>query len=387
MTDDASLGAEALRRGDGAAAARHFELALVAQPLEVAFHHQLALAHQHVLQRDGAEAILDLICTEVPGAFTSQLHRARLRELRGDVRGAVMGYLSAIKTAQFRGFWQDEGSTPEWLRKPVLHAMEVAHEGRVALAHEWIDPLAERFGNDEIERVAKCVAMHLGLIPPERPDPRQRPSFLYFPDLPVQPVFDRPAFADALEAQTAAIRAELAAVRDGEGVRPFHDHVPEAARDSLTRGGSWDAYFFFRNGTRFDPHHAACPMTSAALGALPLDVVPERGPEVCFSIMRPGAHILPHRGVTNTRAVFHLALDIPDGCALDLVGVEELHWTEGRCFVFDDTFEHQAWNRSDRVRGILLGDIWNPHLREAERLAIAELVPKLGDYGRATSST
>jgi hypothetical protein len=306
-----------------------------------------------------------------------------LRELRGDVQGAAIAYLRAFKTAQYLGFWQDEGSTPEWLRKPVLHAMDVAHEGRMALAQEWLVPIIQRFGQDEMMRVATCVSMYLGLIPPERADPRQRPSFLYFPDLPVQPVFDRPAFADALEAQTTAILAELARVR--EDSVPFHDHVPEARRDALTRGGSWDAYFFWRNGARFDAHHDACPATSAALAALPLDVVPERGPEVCFSIMRPGAHILPHRGVTNTRAVFHLALEIPEGCALDLVGVEELHWTPGRCFAFDDTFEHQAWNKSDRTRAILLGDIWNPHLREAERLAIAELVPKLGLYGRATN--
>ncbi len=372
-----------MRRGDGAAAARHFELALTVRPLEVALHHQLALAHQHVLQRDGAEAVLDAICAEIAAAFTSQLHRARLRELRGDMRSATIAYVRAIKTAQFRGFWQDEGSTPEWLRKPVLHAMDVAHAGRMALAEEWLVPIIQRFGQDDMQRVATCISMYLGLIPPERPDPRQRPSFLYFPDLPVQPVFDRLAFADALEAQTAAIRDEMLRVRE-ESV-PFHDHVPEAARDALTQGGAWDAYFFYRNGARFDAHHEACPITSVALSALPLDIVPERGPEVCFSIMRPGAHILPHRGVTNTRAVFHLALEIPEGCALDLVGVQEVHWEPGRCFAFDDTFEHEAWNKSDRPRAILLGDIWNPHLRETERLAIAELVPKLGLYGRVTS--
>ena len=365
-----------------AEAVRHFERALAARPLEVALHHQLAVAHQQVLMADGAESVLDAICAELPAAFTSQLHRARLRELRGDTRGAAILYLRALTTAQFRGFWCDEGSTPEWLRKAVIHAMDVAHAGRIALFQEWLDPLVAQYGDDEMMRVAKCVAMHIGLAEPARPDPRQRPSFLYFPDLPVQPVFDRQAFADELEAQTAQIRAELMQVR-AQSV-PFHDHVPEARRDALTRGGSWDAYFFWRDGVRFDAHHAACPATSAALAKLPLDVVPDRGPEVCFSIMQPGAHILPHRGVTNTRAVFHLALDIPEGCALDLVGVRELAWREGASFVFDDTFEHQAWNRSDRPRAILLGDIWNPHLRPAERSAIAALVPLLGDFARST---
>jgi aspartate beta-hydroxylase len=100
--------------------------------------------------------------------------------------------------------------------------------------------------------------------------------------------------------------------------------------------------------------------------------------------MRPGAHILRHRGVTNTRVVFHLALDIPPDCALDLVNVQQVTWSPGRCFAFDDTFEHQAWNRSDKTRVILLGDVWNPHLREAERLALAELIPQLGAFTKMT---
>jgi aspartate beta-hydroxylase len=108
---------------------------------------------------------------------------------------------------------------------------------------------------------------------------------------------------------------------------------------------------------------------------------------VCFSVLRPGAHILKHRGVTNTRAVLHLGLDIPPGCALHLVGVQELTWEPGRCWAFDDTYEHEAWNRSDRTRVVLLGDIWNPHLTPPERAAIAQLVPLIGDLQKETAPT
>jgi aspartate beta-hydroxylase len=67
---------------------------------------------------------------------------------------------------------------------------------------------------------------------------------------------------------------------------------------------------------------------------------------------------------------------------LNLVGVEQLRWEVGRCFAFDDTYEHEAWNRSDRTRAILLADIWNPYLRSAEREALAELVGVIGDFNR-----
>jgi aspartyl/asparaginyl beta-hydroxylase (cupin superfamily) len=168
-----------------------------------------------------------------------------------------------------------------------------------------------------------------------------------------------------------------------DDTRPFHYDVPEADRGKLTEG-AWDAYFFYADGEREEAHHAACPHTSSVLARLPLDHVRDHGPEVCFSVMRPGGKILPHRGVTNTRAVLHLGLEIPEGCALHLVGVQEVGWERGRCFAFDDTFEHEAWNQSDRTRVVLLGDIWNPFLRPAEREAVASLVASIGDFHRAS---
>jgi aspartate beta-hydroxylase len=366
-------------------AVRQLERVLEAQPLDVALHQQLASAHAAVLELPEREAELAAICRDLPFAFTSQLHLAALHLGRGDRRGAVIGFLRAIKNAQLRGFWLDSGSTPSWIRDLVLRAMAVAQAGRSELFHEVLEPLVARYGNDELGRVKRALAMYLGLEPTVRDDPHQQPSFLYVPGLPRAPVFPHAAlpFADWYEAQTEAIAAELRGVIGGDGIQPFHYDVPPAERDQLT-AGAWDAYFFYVDGERNAAHHAACPATSAVLAALPLDHVRDHGPEVCFSIMRPGAHILPHRGVTNARAVLHLGLEIPDGCALHLVGVTEQRWQAGRCFAFDDTYEHEAWNRSATTRTILLGDIWNPYLRPAECAALAELVGAIGDVNRAT---
>lgn len=35
--------------------------------------------------------------------------------------------------------------------------------------------------------------------------------------------------------------------------------------------------------------------------------------------------------------------------------------------MFDDTIEHEAWNRGDRDRALLILDCWNPHLSDQER--------------------
>ncbi|MEE7566058.1 aspartyl/asparaginyl beta-hydroxylase domain-containing protein, partial [Xanthomonas sp. Kuri4-3] len=110
----------------------------------------------------------------------------------------------------------------------------------------------------------------------------------------------------------------------------------------------------------------------------------EHAPEICFSVLAPGTHILPHRGVTNTRLTVHLPLVVPGQCALRAGG--ELHeWQEGHALVFDDSFEHEAWNRSTESRTILLMDTWNPHLDLPEREAIEHLVAGIGDFNRAVA--
>ncbi len=377
-----------VNRGEPGLAVRHGERAIAARPQRPELHEHLARAHAALIKLPDAGAELAAICAEQPAAFTSLLYLTRLRELRKDARATVIGYTRAIKLAHAAGFWHGPESTPGWLRQAVEHAHDLSIGGRRLLFNVELEALTARHGADAMTRVADCLAMYLGVKPLAIADPRQRPSFLYFPGLPVAPVFPRAAlpFAEAYEAATDAIRAELRGVLDGgQGVEAFHDHVPEERRGMLTTGGSWDAYFFYRNGQRYADHHAACPATSAMLAQLPLDHVRDHGPEVCFSIMRPAAHILPHRGITNTRSVLHLGLEIPEGCALDVKDIETLAWQPGRCFAFDDTYEHEAWNRSDTTRVVLLGDIWNPYLTEAERDAIGSLVAVIGDFNRATT--
>jgi aspartate beta-hydroxylase len=373
------------QRPEPGAAIRKLERAIAARPGDLALHQQLAAAHAQLSRHGDQDTELAAICKDLPSAFTSLLHLAARHEARGDRRAAVPAFLRAIKTAQLRGLWFDNASTPPAILPLVLHAMEVAHRGRIELFHESIEPMVARYGKDELSRVGRALAMYLGLEPMVRADPRQQPRFLYIPGLPIAPVFPRDAlpFAAWYEARAPLIAGELRSVLDGgDGVQPFHYDVADDSRHGLTAGGAWDAYFFYEDGAKSDAHHAACPQTSATLAQLPLDHVRDHGPEVCFSILRPGAHILPHRGVTNARAVLHLALEIPPDCALNLVGVQTVTWRAGTCFAFDDTYEHEAWNRSATTRVILLADIWNPYLRAAEREALAELVGAIGDFNR-----
>jgi aspartyl/asparaginyl beta-hydroxylase (cupin superfamily) len=118
----------------------------------------------------------------------------------------------------------------------------------------------------------------------------------------------------------------------------------------------------------------------AALAHAPMPRIAGRSPMALFSRLRPGAHIKPHHGLLNTRLIVHVPLIAPPGCRLR-VGGETREWREGEALVFDDSIEHEAWNRSDRTRTVLLFEIWRPEIGEEERAALTAMFEAIGNYG------
>jgi aspartyl/asparaginyl beta-hydroxylase (cupin superfamily) len=107
--------------------------------------------------------------------------------------------------------------------------------------------------------------------------------------------------------------------------------------------------------------------------------LPGLGPTALFSLLAPHTRIPAHTGSTNVRLVLHLPLIVPPGCGFR-VGNETREWEEGKAWVFDDTIEHEAWNGSDKLRVILIMDVWNPHLTLAERDLVSELLTGLREF-------
>lgn len=351
----------------------------------------LGVAQQVLGRFDDAVASLRAALQVAPDLFVAKLRLANVLEAAGRAEQALPLYFGAIFGAQQRGSWLSEATTAPGMRPLVLHAMRTVAPGRRRVFGELLAPLRERYGVDAMARVEQCLAIYLQEMPANYADPKQRPKFLYFPDLPTQRYFDRALFrwyAD-LEAQAGVIRDEMLAVlAEDSGFEPFLGHFdgPEQLEGQLagTRGTpAWNAFFFFRHGDAYEQNRKRCPRTAAALDeVVPLCRIRDHAPEVCYSVLTPGSHILPHHGVTNTRAVTHLPLVVPEDCAL-VVGGEARSWETGRCFTFDDTFEHEAWNRSERTRVVMLMDVWNPYLTESERLAITDLTVAIGEFNSA----
>lgn len=113
--------------------------------------------------------------------------------------------------------------------------------------------------------------------------------------------------------------------------------------------GNWTVFALFRLGEQIDMHNKLCPITTAALKKVPGLV------NAGFSSLAPGVYIGPHYGYTKEVLRCHIGLVTPENCAIR-VGSDVRSWSPGSCFVFDDTQEHEAWNRSDSTRVVLLFD-------------------------------
>ncbi len=76
-----------------------------------------------------------------------------------------------------------------------------------------------------------------------------------------------------------------------------------------------------------------------------------------FSILRSGTVIKPHEGVQGNYLRMHLGLEIPEGdLGLNSQTHGSLRWEKGKAFYFDDRRMHEAWNKTDEDRVILIAD-------------------------------
>ena len=139
----------------------------------------------------------------------------------------------------------------------------------------------------------------------------------------------------------------------------FH---PESER--IARSGDWEVAFLYERGRRHDDVCDALPVTSRGIETHP--TIRTLAGLIYVSRMRAGTHIAAHRGPTNLRVRCHLGLKVPAGDCAIRVGDETRRWQEGKCLVFDDYFDHEAWNRTGDDRVVLIVDVWHPGLSTIE---------------------
>ena len=158
-----------------------------------------------------------------------------------------------------------------------------------------------------------------------------------------------------LEANWETIRREL------EGVLPARAGLPalqdlSPLQNTITRDNVWKVFIFDAYGMKSQANRDRCPETARLIDAIPDCEV------AFFSVLEPGAHLAAHRGAYKGLIRAHLGLIVPepsDKVRMN-VGAETIHWKEGECVLFDDTYRHEVWNDTDGVRVVLLIDVPRP---------------------------
>jgi len=366
------LGADAMRRGDARSAASHFEIASRREPDQPAHWINLATAQRALGDSTAEQAALEKILEIDQRDLLALIRLAELHEREGDEARAEDRWKAVVSLSK-----DVPNPSPEFTQL-VDHGRSYVLEGRRKLGEAVDDALADDLSSAnarEKRRMQVAADAWLG----RREIFANHCEGLHYPFLPADEFFDRELFAwlGQLEAATRAIAKELRAIlADPEpGLTPYISlprGVPASKWTGLDKSLDWGAFHLWKEGVRFDEACARAPQTTALVESLPICSIKGRAPNVFFSILKAGAHIPPHTGVTNVRSVVHLPLIVPGGCEFR-VGGETRQWRVGEAFAFDDTIEHEAWNRSKEDRAVLIIDAWNPHLSEHERAMVCRL--------------
>ncbi len=224
----------------------------------------------------------------------------------------------------------------------------------------------------DVSRIAGAVWVQTHDAPVSFNTLMQEPTVFYVPALRPVSIADNNEFAWAkpLEARADEIRAEfLNAATAHDYMRPYVPANASAPTWRTLRGSlSWSSMHIF-DGAAPTAFTKLFPKTIDALSQADLLRTLGNPVEVFFSVLKPGAHIPPHFGVANNRLTVHLPLIVPENCAIR-VGEDIHEWREGELFAFDDSFEHEAWNRGQSDRVVLIFETHHPDLTAAERVAI-----------------
>lgn len=366
-----ALGQHAFRRGDLSSARTAFQRVVDTDGQAPHQWINLALVHQKLKDEQGEENAVQRALSIDPGDLLALILRANLFERQGKRQQAARNYGAAATASP-----PLEQLHPE-LRSAVMHAVAFREEYDKdcgVFMDRYLDSLYKEFQGENLKRFRDSLDIMTG-----RKKRYDSQSIIYhFPNLAPIEFFERADFPwlDPIEAATDAIRDELLGVlHTEEGFEPYityPDDVPHNQFAELNNSPRWSAFHLYKMGSRIEENAAKCPATMHLLDNAPQPDQPGRTPAAMFSLLKPNTRIPPHTGVSNVRLVTHVPLIVPEGCGFR-VGNDTREWVPGRAWVFDDTIDHEAWNESDKLRVVLLFDIWHPHLTLPERTLITAL--------------
>ncbi len=365
------IGGFSLRQGDFTGALQAFMRVAALDGANPQAHVNVALVHKASKNEEGEEAAIKAALTADPMDLLALLMRATRLERHGDRHKASSAFAAVATVAPPMAQLHPE------LHGAVQYAInyKTAYDNDLGLfMDQFLKPHFAAHQGENLQRFGTAVDIMLGRA--RRYDSRS--ELFHYPNLAPIEFFERAQFPwlDAIEAATETIREEFLALAENQaGFVPYITYGADQPLNQwrqLNHSLNWSAFHLLKDGEEVVDNTKQCPRTMALLNDVPKPKQIGRTPSAMFSLLKPQTRIPPHVGVSNVRLVTHLPLIIPDNCSFR-VGNTTREWVEGRAWVFDDTIEHEAWNLSDKLRVVLIFDIWHPHLTEAERNMITAM--------------
>jgi hypothetical protein len=223
---------------------------------------------------------------------------------------------------------------------------------------QLIEPLLlSEFPAPDVERVLGFIQHATGRkgLPADIVEDKWRPHgdiHAFMEGIPASPFRDTSAFpfVAELERRYDEIKAEFEALLE-------HDRERFQSVTSMNYESGWKTLVLYFNGHRIEDFpYERCPVTASIL-----DTIPIAGRIAGFNRQAPNSGIPLHSDGNNMWLTCQMGIKIPDGHkAWIRVGPETRRWSDGKCMIYDTTFEHETFNESaEQERVVLHIDFWN----------------------------
>lgn len=324
-----------------------------------------------------------------PRSASPYLYLGYALERSGEAEAAVQAYsLAADRDGRVVNAWRSSKTAPG-VRERSRRADRAIREHFTRLHRDSLERFQRLRPAAKLDRIHAAIWCQTHARAFEYRTPLQRPHLFYVPDLDPSAEFDTGQLPglSALEDAFEAIRNEYLAAqpRTLDKHRPYVDASMTAlgaAWEPLRGTTSWSSLDLYKDGVANEKVLKLFPRTWALLRELPLFGMGGAPLEILFSVLDGNKLIPPHYGLANTDATVHLPLITPENTAIRVL--DTVHaWREGQAFAFDDSFEHESWNRATAPRVNLLFGLWHPDLSQDERDAVGASFEARDRWNRA----
>ncbi len=181
-------------------------------------------------------------------------------------------------------------------------------------------------------------------------------TFIYLfskvPATPYLPVDTFPELA-TLTNNWQIIREEALHLRDQQQIQAAQKNN-DAGFNSFFKTG-WKRFYLKWYNASHPSAATLCPKTVALLQSIPSVKA------AMFAELPPGATLNPHRDPYAGSIRYHIGLSTPndDACYIEVDG-QRFSWRDGQPVFFDETFIHEAHNKTNTDRIILFCDVERP---------------------------